>query len=115
MIAVTKSSAIEGLTQVNIMPSWCYTLVWREQYGEGTVFQAGFDMQFLKEKWQPNPKLRYCPKLAAAAKTGRKKNLKRHKSPLEKGKKRKKKEASTELTELEETELGEELKMPASA
>ena len=37
------------------------------------------------EDHHPNPKVRYCPNVAAAAKTGRKKNLKRFKSPLEHG------------------------------
>ena len=113
MIAVTKSSTIMGLTSINIMPSWCYTSVWQEQYPEGSGINAVFDIQYLKDNYQPNRKLRYCPKVAAAAKAGRKKNLKRHKSPLESNKKKKKmkKAKRVELTELEESELGEDMKM----
>ena len=63
------------------------------------------------DNYQPNRKLRYCPKVAARAKTGRKKNLKRHKSPLEKSGKKKNKGKKVALTELEELELGEDIKM----
>ena len=111
MIAVTKSSTITGLTSLNVMPSWCYTSVWREQYPEGSGINAGFDLQYLKDNHQPDRKLRYCPKIAAAAKAGRPKNLKRIKGPLENKKKKKKKVKRVELTELEESELGEEMKM----
>ena len=114
MIAVMKSSRIAGLTSINIMPAWCHAEMWREQYPEGTVMQAGMDIAFLKNNYQPNPKLRYCPKIAAPAEAGRKKNLKRYKSPLEQGKKRKKKSAETsemKLTEIEELELGADMNM----
>ena len=104
MVAVTKSSKIAGLTSVNIMPSWCYTALWREQFGEGTVLNAGFDIHYLKNNYQPNPKLRYCPKIAAAEKTGRKKNLTRYKSPLEQSAKKKKKRKAEEEDEVEITE-----------
>ena len=89
MIAATKSSKIPGLTSINVMPSWCYTAVWREQFGQEASMHCGFDMQYLKDHYQPNPKARYCPKVAAAAKSGRKKNMKRFKSPLEEGGKKK--------------------------
>ncbi len=46
MIAATKSSKIQGLKRVNIMPSWCYTCVWREQFREGVSMQVGIDMAF---------------------------------------------------------------------
>ncbi len=36
MVAVVKSCCIEGLTQVNGMPSWWMTAHWRKQYPEGT-------------------------------------------------------------------------------
>jgi hypothetical protein len=100
MIAVVKS----GLSSVNVMPSWCYTSVWREQFGEGTVMHAGCDIQYLKDNYQPNQKSRYCPKISAAAKTGRKKNLKRFKSLLEKGAKKKGKKRPL----LDVAELGED-------
>ena len=111
MIAATKSSEIPGLSTVNIMPSWCYTSVWREQFGEGTVMRGGLDIQYLKNNYQPNPKLRYCPNIAAAAKAGRKKNMKRFKSPLEKKAKKRKATPKIKLTATEEMELGEDMKM----
>ena len=110
MIAVTKSSTIAGLNSVNIMPSWCYTSVWREQYPEGSGMNVGFNIQYLKDNYQPNQKLHYCPKIAAAAKAGRPKNLKRNKGPLE-NKTKNKKAKRVKLTEVEELELGEEMKM----
>lgn len=112
MVAVSKSSKIAGLTSVNIMPSWCYTAVWREQFGEGTVLKAGFDIHYLKNLYQPNPKLRYCPKVAAAEKTGQKRNLTRYKSPVEqngkKKKKNKKEESDNDLTEADIMGVGED-------
>jgi len=111
MIAATKSSKIQGLTRVNIMPSWCYTCVWREQFGEDAAMHAGIDMVYLKDNYQPNPKIRYCPSIAAAAKPGRKKNLKRAKGALERGGKRKKKDTKMKLTSMEELELGPEMFM----
>ncbi len=74
--------------------------------------QAGIDMAYLKENYQPNPKIRYCPSIAAAAKTRRKKNMKRAKGALERGgKKRKKKDTKLKLTFMEELELGPEMFM----
>ena len=105
MIAATKLSQITGLTSINVMPSWCYTAVWREQYGEGTVMHGGVDMAHIKNHYQPNWKLKYPPSIAAAAKLGRKKNLKRGKGPLEKKGKKKK----VKLTPMEELELGAEM------
>jgi hypothetical protein len=83
MIAATKSLKIQGLTRVNIMPSWCYTAVWREQFAEEATMQAGLDMMYIKQHYMPNPKICYCPSIAVAAKTGRKKNIKRVKGALE--------------------------------
>ena len=90
MVAVMKSTKVPGLTSMNMMPSWCYTAVWREQFGKGMVLNTGFDIHYLNNNYQPNPKLRYCPKMAATEKTGRKKNMNRHKSPLELSAKKKK-------------------------
>jgi len=112
MVAVVKSSKIAGSTGMNIMPSWCYMAVWREQFGEGTVMKAGFDITYLRNNSQPNPKLRYCPTMAAAEKTGRKKNMTRYKSLLEKGTKKrksnKKKEDNEEIM-MDEDATGTEL------
>ena len=32
MIAAVKTTQIEGLNSVNIMPGWCYTSIWKEQF-----------------------------------------------------------------------------------
>ncbi len=95
MIAATKSSKFPGLTSVNVTPAWCYTAVWREQFGEGTTMKAGFDIKYLQQNYQPNLKARYCPNVAAATKSGRPKNMKRIKSPLEGSKKKKRKTKGT--------------------
>ena len=110
VVAVMKSTKVPGLTSVNMMPSWCYTAVWREQFGMGTVLNAGFDIHYLKNNYHPNPKLRYCPKMAAAERTGRKKSLRRHKSPLElsaKTTKRKKKDKKGDEEEVMESDGAE--------
>ena len=52
-----------------------------------------------------------CPSIAAAAKTGRKKKMKRAKGALERGGKRKKKDTKLKLTFMEELELGPEMLM----
>ncbi len=71
--------------------------------------QAEIDMMYLKEHYQPNPKIRYCPSIAAAAKTGRKKTIKRVKGALEK--KSKKRRTKVKLSSMEALELGEEMLM----
>lgn len=70
MVAVTKSSKIAGTTIVKLMPLWSYMALWREQFGEGTVLNTGFDIHYLKNNHKPNPKLWYYPKIAAVEKTG---------------------------------------------
>ncbi len=57
--------------------------------------KAGFDIKYLQQNYQPNPKARYCPNVAAAAKSGRPKNMKRIKSLLEGSKKKKRKTKGT--------------------
>ena len=71
------------------------------------VMQAGLDKWYLKNNYQPNPKLRYAPSIAAVAKAGRKKDLKQEKGPLEKKGKKKK----VKLTLIEKLELGTEIQM----
>jgi hypothetical protein len=88
MIAVVKSSRIEGLNPNNAMPFWWTTECWRKQYPAETDLTCNFDMDTLRGS--PEDKaMRYCPPFAAAQKTGRPKTDKRIKNPLEGGKKRK--------------------------
>jgi hypothetical protein len=82
MIAVVKSSRIEGLNPNNAMPFWWTTECWRRQYPADTTFGTfNFDMDALRVT--PEDKaMKYCPPFAAARKTGRPMNDKRNKSPL---------------------------------
>ena len=108
MVVVIKSSRIEGLEQLNVMPTWCTTAMWRKQYPKNSGIRADFDIRGLKAKYEPDHNLRYCPKLAAPRKAGRPKNKKRLKSPLEGGKGKKKPSNDVTTTEHEEVDnMGE--------
>ena len=88
MVAVVKSSRIEGLTATNSMPVWWTTECWRNQYTADTNDTCHWEMDTLRE----TPKdvaMRYCPPYAAPRKAGRPKTNKRMKSPLEGQKQRK--------------------------
>ena len=77
------------------------------------MFQAGFDMKYLKETYLLHPQLHYCPTVAIVAKAGWKKKLKQLNSPLKK-KGNKKQKAKKKLTEMEEMEFEEDIKMGAA-
>jgi hypothetical protein len=82
--------------------------VWREKIREGTTRRAKFDMKYLKQNCQPNPKAGYCQDMAAGAKPGRPKNMKTFKSPLERGGSKKKGSMNIKLTLIDdEMESGE--------
>jgi hypothetical protein len=82
MVAVVKSSRIEGLTASNAMPYWRSTECWRNQFPVDTNVTCNFDMKLLRAT--PEDKtMRYFPPYAAARKTGCPKLDKRLKSPLE--------------------------------
>jgi hypothetical protein len=93
MVAVVKSSRIEGLTATNSMPVWWTTECWHNQYPADTNETCHFDMDTLRETPE-DAAMRYCPPYAAPRKAGRPKNNKRMKSPLE-GKKKRKSTGST--------------------
>lgn len=103
MVAVLKSAQVTSLNTVNIMPSWCYTEVWREQHPNGMAMAAGVNMEALRNGY-PNPKVRYCPSIAAPAKGGRPKKMKRQKGPLEGSAKKKKKSTKKSATVKEPAE-----------
>ena len=88
MVAVVKSSRIEGLTATNSMPVWWTMECWRHQYPADTNETCHFDMDTLRLTPE-DAAMRYCPPYAAPRKAGRPKNNKRMKSPLEGKKKRK--------------------------
>ena len=88
MIAVVKSSKVEGLTPTNAMPCWWTTKMWQKQYPKKLSY-SNISMNTLKSNHQPNASLRYCPPYAAPSKAGRPKGSnKRGISPME-GKKKK--------------------------
>lgn len=47
MVAVIKSSQIEGLTPTNAMPYWWFAEFWRDQYPIVTIVTCDFDLETL--------------------------------------------------------------------
>jgi hypothetical protein len=82
MVAVVKSSRIEGLTATNSMPIWWTMECWRNQYHADTNETCHFDMDTLILT-PKDAAMRYCPPYAAPKKAGRPNNNKRMNSPLE--------------------------------
>ena len=82
MVAVVKSSRIEGLMASNAMPYWWSTECWRNQFPVDTNVTCNFDMGAIQATPEDTT-MRYCPPYAAARKTGCPKIDKRLKSPLE--------------------------------
>jgi hypothetical protein len=93
MVAVVKSSRIEGLTASNAMPYWWSTECWRNQFPVDTNVTCNFDMEAIRATPEDRT-MRYCPPYAAARKTGRPKIDKRMKSPMEGKSKRKRGEVN---------------------
>jgi hypothetical protein len=87
MVAVVKSSRIEGFTATNSMPVWWSTECWRNQYPADTNKTCHFNMDTLRST-PKDAAIRYCLPYATPRKAERPKNNKRMKSPLE-GKKEK--------------------------
>ncbi len=116
MVAVVKSSRIEGLTATNSMPVWWTMECWRHQYPADTNETCHFDMNTLRETPE-DAAMRYCLPYAAPRKAGCPKNNKSMKSPLERKKKRKstgsKSEAMVDDNEGEEEEEEEGDTAPA--
>ncbi len=86
------------------MPMWC------KQFPKNSTIHDDFDIRSLKEKYEPDHQLRYCPDMAAPSKAGRPKNQKRMKSPLE-GNRRKMVKASIDTKDnvtakLDEDQIG---------
>ena len=84
IVAIAKSTNIEGLNMVSVMPYWCTTDCWRRQFPEKTSIATRIDMEYLQEKYEPDESIRYCPDFAAPRKKGRPAAKEtRAKSPLE--------------------------------
>ncbi len=88
MVAVVKSSRLDGLTATNSMPVWWTTECWRNQYPEVTNETCHWEMDTLRETPE-DAAMRYCPPYAAPRKAGRPKTNKCMKSLLEGQKQRK--------------------------
>jgi hypothetical protein len=88
MVAVVKSSQIEGLNPTNTIPYWWTTECWRSQYPFVTNVTCDFDIEALRAAHEDTT-MRYCPPYAAANKTGCPKIDKQIKSPHEGNNKRK--------------------------
>ncbi len=106
MVAVVKSSRIEGLTTTNSMPVWWSTECWRNQSPADTNETCHFDMDTLRLTWE-DAAMRYCLQYAAPRKAGHPKNNKHMKSPLE-GKKRRKSIGSPREAMVDDNEGEEE-------
>ena len=106
MVAVVKSSRIEGLTATKSMPVWWTTECWCHQYPVDTNETCHFDMDTLKSTLE-DAAMRYFPPYAAPRKAGRPKNNKCMKSPLE-GKKKRKSTGSTREATVDDNEGEEE-------
>jgi hypothetical protein len=88
MVAVVKSSRIEGLTGTNSMPIWWSTECWHNQYLTNTNETCHFDIDTLRSTLK-DVAMRYCPPYATPRKAGCPKNKKHIQSPLECKKNRK--------------------------
>ena len=104
IVAIAKSTNIEGLNMVSVMPYWWTTDCWRKQFPAETSIACHIDIEYLQEKYEPDESIRYCPDFAAPWKKGRPAVVeKRTKSPLEmaieksKGGKRKRKMVMSEI------------------
>jgi hypothetical protein len=71
MVVVAKSSNIEGLTRIQIMPYWWTTAQWRQQYPPHIKCNADISMETIKGKYRTEDSLFYCPTWTAGMKKGR--------------------------------------------
>ena len=64
MVAVVKSSVIDGLRQLNVMPYWCTTAASHLQFPQNSSIRAEIDIRSLKAKHEPSHKFmllsKYC-------------------------------------------------------
>ena len=107
MVAVVKSSTIEGLTATNSMPVLWTTECWHHQYPADTNQTCHFDMDTLTSTPE-DAAMRYCPPYAAPRKAERPITNNCMKIPLE-GQKRRKSTGGKSEAIMDENE-GEESK-----
>ena len=66
------------------MPAWWTVAAWRSQFPADDRFFGTFDLQAIKDNYQPDASIHYCPDFAGPRKKGRPKKNSRAKSALEK-------------------------------
>ena len=92
MMAVAKSGRVNGMAVEDLMPWWWTTRQWRLQLPKELYVLANVSMSSLREKWDGDMKIKYCPDWTASRKAGRPKKGTRIPSAIEIGvKKRNKK------------------------
>ena len=90
LMAVVKSKLIPHLTPTNVMP-WCWSSVaWKRQFPAMAKIACNIDMEYLKSKYTPNPRLRCMPHFVGKRKHGHPKKDGCYKSALEVAMKKKK-------------------------
>ena len=70
MMAVAKSGRVNGLAVEDLMPWWWTTRQWRLQLPKELIVMSTVSMSGLKENFEPDMKLKYCPDWTAARKAG---------------------------------------------
>ena len=96
MVVVAKSTRIEGLTRIDIIPGYLTTACWKEQFAQDVhCSTTSASMSDIKLNYTPDDKLRCMPAVLAPNKSGRPKNNSRKKGIIdhiaESAKKRKRK------------------------
>jgi len=81
--AVVKSKLVPNLTLTNVMPHCWSTVAWKRQFPANASNACNIDMEYLKNKYPPNNKLRYMPDFVAKRKRGRPQKKSRFKSAME--------------------------------
>jgi hypothetical protein len=70
MVAVVKSSCIDGLSIIQMMPYWWTNAHWQAQYSVNVECSADIAISTLKDKYTPDKTLCYCPAWTAGKKKG---------------------------------------------
>jgi len=83
MVAIVKSSLIDGLARVQIMPYWRTNVHWQAQYAVDVKCRADISILAIKDKYTPDKSLCYCPSWMAAKKKGHPKSNVRKKSLMD--------------------------------
>ncbi len=82
MVAVVKSSHIDGLSQIQMMPDWWTNAHWQAQYTVDVECRADIAISMIKDKYTPDKTLCYCPAWTAGRKKGHPKGNVREKSVM---------------------------------